>query len=400
MADVVNLMQNAENVEVSPLQNGYSGVRIVVGTNDDGETVEYSAGNLNGNVLEIKNPFGTQQMAVNILNDIRGYQYQPMDVKGALLNPAAEMGDGISVNGIYTGLYIRSTTFGRLMKADIGAPTNQEIEHEFTVESPSDRQYTRFVQQTKSMLKITNLAIQAEVAARTEADEEINSTLTIQASQISAKVSKTGGNQSSFGWVLDDSSHTWYAGNRQVMRVTSSGLEVTGKITATSGQIGGFTIGTNSIYSNGMSSMSSTQTTGVHVGTDGIKLGQNFKVDTSGNVTANNITATGIKLKGNISFYNSDGTLAGTMTAANLREGAKYSYDNHGTWSTGSGYGFNYNSATQVGTNNYPGYFRTASLRADTIYFGTATLGKVSKSFKDGDGNTVYLNYVSYSAYG
>lgn len=318
----VNVLQRATNVDISDQFDGYSAVRIFVGTNDDGEEVIYEAGNTNGRTLEIKNPFGSQEMANNILADIRGYQYQPLTADGALLDPAAEMGDGVTVNGVYTGIFERHTNFGRLMASNISAPTDQEIEHEFAVESPTDRQYTRFVQQTRSMLKITNLAIQAEVAARTEADEEINSTLTIQASQISAKVSKTGGNQSSFGWVLDDSSHTWYAGNRQVMRVTSSGLEVTGKITATSGQIGGFTIGSNSIYSNGMSSMSSTQKTGVHVGTDGIKLGQNFKVDTSGNVTANNMTITGTLTVG-----------GATITAAQLRQGAMEGYN----WGSGGG---------------------------------------------------------------
>lgn len=318
----VNVLQRARNVDISDQFDGYSAVRIYVGTNDDGEEVIYEAGNTNGRTLEIKNPLGTQEMANNILADIQGYQYQPLTADGALLDPAAEMGDGVTVNGVYTGIFERRTSFGRLMASDISAPTDQEIEHEFAVESPTDRQYTRFVQQTRSMLKITNLAIQAEVAARTEADEEINSTLTIQASQISAKVSKTGGNQSSFGWVLNDNSHTWYAGNRQVMRVTSSGLEVTGKITATSGQIGGFTIGTNSIYSNGMSSMSSTQTTGVHVGTDGIKLGQNFSVTTSGNVTANNMTISGTLTVG-----------GATITAAQLRQGAMEGYN----WGSGGG---------------------------------------------------------------
>jgi hypothetical protein len=88
----VNVLRRARNVEIAPLQDGYSAVRIFVGTNDDGEAVVYEAGDVSGNVLEIKNPFGTQAMANNILNAVRGYQYQPMDAQAALLNPAAEMG--------------------------------------------------------------------------------------------------------------------------------------------------------------------------------------------------------------------------------------------------------------------------------------------------------------------
>ena len=321
----VNILKRAQNMEVSEQFDGYSGVRIFVGTNDDGENVVYESGDTNGRTLEIKNPFGTQEMADNILADIQGYQYQPMSAESALLNPAAEMGDGVTVNGVYSGIFVRATQFGRLMASDISAPTDEEIEHEFAVESPSDRQYTRFVQQTRAMLKITNLAIEAEVSARTAADTAINATLSIQATQIAAKVSKQSpSGQTSFGWNLTDTSWTVFSGstNNVILKATSSGLEVKGKITATSGTIGGFTIGSTSIYSNGMSSMDSGQTTGVHLGTDGIKLGQNFSVNTSGIVSA-----TGLKLYGSIQFYNPNGTLAGSLSAADLRKGALDGYN-------------------------------------------------------------------------
>lgn len=381
----VNVLRRAQNMEVSPQFDGYAGVRIFVGTNDDGENVIYESGNTDGRTLEIKNPFGTQEMADNILRDIRGYQYQPMSADSALLNPAAEMGDGVTVNGVYSGIFVRATTFGRLMASDIAAPTDEEIEHEFAVESPSDRQYTRFVQQTKSMLKITNLAITAEVEARTSADESINSTLQQQAGEIDARVTKTGINGSrTFAWSLD--SDGFYINDGAItsemkrnktakFNFTNTGLKIQGEIRATTGTIGGFTIGSTSIYSNGMSSMNSGQSTGVHIGTDGIKLGQRFSVDTSGNVTATNMSLSGTL------------TIGGEqITAAQLQQGAKYSYDNHGTWSTGAGYGYNYNNATQYGTQNYPGYFRASQIRADTIYFGVYTLYVNSEGFVKAQG--------------
>ena len=385
----VNVLKRASNMEVSPQFDGYSGVRIFIGTDDNGDEIVIESGNTDGRTLEIKNPFGTQEMADNILADINGYQYQPMSADNALLDPAAEMGDGVTVNGVYSGVFVRATQFGRLMASDIAAPTDEEIEHEFAIESASDRQYTRFVQQTKSLLKITNLAIEAEVAARTSADEAMQATLNIQATQIAAKVSKQSpSGQTSFGWNLTDTSWTLFSGSTSniVLKATSGGLEVKGKITATSGEIGGFTIGSTSIYSNGMSSMSSGQTTGVHVGTDGIKLGQNFKVDTSGNVTANNMKLTGTL---NIGGEN--------ITAARLRQGANNGYDwQHGGYEGygskaayalgGSGYGINYNNATKQGSGSYPGYFRTESLRADTIYFGTYTLYVNSEGFVKASG--------------
>lgn len=398
----VNVLQRATNVDISDQFDGYSAVRIFTGTNDDGEEVIYEAGNTNGRTLEIKNPFGTQEMANNILADIQGYQYQPLTADGALLDPAAEMGDGVTVNGVYTGIFERHTNFGRLMASNISAPTDQEIEHEFAVESPTDRQYTRFVQQTKSMLKITNMAIEAEVAARTEADENINSTLAIHATDIQARVTKQSpSGQTSFGWNLTDTEWTVFNGTRTILRASSSGLEVTGKITATSGEIGGFTIGSNSIYSNGMSSMSSTQTTGVHVGTDGIKLGQNFSVTTSGNVSANNMTLTGTLNVG-----------GATITAAMLRQGAQEGYNwgsgggGYGGYSSkgayalsGGGAGF---SAQTTWNNAQNPSIGVNWVVANSIYaknymqIGSYSLTRSSAYVKDSNDNTMLIKFWSY----
>ena len=65
--------------------------------------------------------------------------------------------------------------------------------------------------------------------------------------------------------------------------------EFSGKITSTSGEIGGFTIGTTSIYSGYKSSIASSNE-GVYIGTDGISvgkanLGPAFKVTASGDIS-------------------------------------------------------------------------------------------------------------------
>lgn len=395
----VNILKRASNMEISEQFDGYAGVRIYVGTNDDGENVVYESGNTDGRTLEIKNPFGTQEMADNILADIQGYQYQPLSADNALLNPAAEMGDGVTVNGVYSGIFVRATQFGRLMASDISAPTDEEIEHEFAVESPSERQYTRFVQQTRAILKITNLAIEAEVSARTSADEAINATLSVQATQIAAKVSKQSpSGQTSFGWNLTDTSWTVFSGSTSnvILKATSSGLEVKGKITATSGTIGGFTIGSTSIYSNGMSSMSSTQTTGVHVGTDGIKLGQRFSVDTSGNVSATNMTLSGTLTIG-----------GATITAAKLRQGANdgYNWNNGGYEGYGSkasyalnggGAGFSAQSTWNDAQNASRGigYLKTDTLVVDdSMTFNGSGVGKYLAEISG-----VHIPYIGWGA--
>lgn len=248
-------------------------VRIHAGTDDNNEEIIYEAGDNTGAVLEISNEFGTQQMAENILAEIAGMQYQPGKAEGALVDPAAEIGDVITANNAYFGLYIRATDFGRLMKSDVEAPTDQEIEHEFGAETSQEREYIRFTGQVKS-------------------------TLRVHASEIAAKVSvESRDTETGFGWSL--LSDKWRVGKYQgstlnpVLEVDENGVQITGSgtftgvITATGGSIGGLTINQDgSIQSaNG-----------------------NFKVDAAGNLTA------------------TTGTFAGSVYASNIKSDAVNGY--------------------------------------------------------------------------
>lgn len=138
--------------------------------------------------------------------------------------------------------------------------------------------------------------------------EEVTAEFEVQSSAISAKVSRTGGSNSSFGWVLDDTSHTWYSDGNAVMRVNhQNGLWVKGAITATTGYIGnesnGFEITATAIR-NGMTTLNDTVHNGIYVGTDGIVLGKgNFKVTSSGDITAKRGTIGGFTITAT-SLYN------------------------------------------------------------------------------------------------
>lgn len=156
------------------------------------------------------------------------------------------------------------------------------------------------------------------------------------ADTITASVlAKRGGVQTSFGWVLTDTDHTWYANNAEVMKVNKDGLTVKGVVKATSGYIGteqaGFEI-TASALRNGMQSFSDNQHDGVYIGTDGIALGKGrFKVDSAGNVTASSLNISGgiinignkfiVDAEGNLTATN--GTFAGNVYASNIQYTAR-----------------------------------------------------------------------------
>lgn len=175
-----------------------------------------------GNVFEVDCPLVTpnqrQIVADALLAKVYGFSYQPFEADGALLNPAAELGDAITAFGVYGGLYKQNTTFGRLMSASIGAPSEEEIDSEYQFKSENERRYSRKF---------------ADIAAE----------LSIQADEISAKVSQVGGNNSSFGWQLQYDHFSVFRGSQEVMRIDASGAKFAGTVRANSIATGTITVG-------------------------------------------------------------------------------------------------------------------------------------------------------------
>lgn len=391
MSDRVNLLRRVDSLNKSPEFNGIT--KLICNIDDE---TQMTVGDDTGYVLEFENPMMTQSTLTAMLNKIRGYQYQPYTADGALLDPAAEMGDAVSVRDLYGGIFTRSRSFGRLMKADISAPADEEIDHEYKFETKQERKVKRQFGNVRAILLVQAGQISAEVAQREADSAEFRGQLEIQATEIAARVTQTGGNNSSFGWSLLANEFGLYAGNTKVFYVNRNGAYVNGEIRATTGKIGGFTIGSNAIYNN-ISTFGGSQSTGVYLGTNGIQLGQNFKVNTSGNVTANNMTLTGT--------LNVGGT---NISASTLRSGAQVAYDRNGawngttrtvntngqTWSTGAGYGYNYNNATQPNTGNYPSQFTCGRLIASRISLSGGDLGTASITYTDGNGNVRTRTFV------
>ena len=305
MSNTTYLGRQIRIFKSSPQFDGFSRVVIVVS-----DEIEYAAGTETGRTLRLTCPWGTPQMAQNILQDVRGFQYQPYEASGAIIDPSVELGDGVTANNVYGGVYTQAIKFGPLLTATVAAPEDEEINHEYPYKSKPTKDITREAKMLRASLAIEAEKIAAEVKARTEADAEINSTLELQAGQIAAKVSKTGGSASSFGWILTDTDWTIQANNRDILKATKSGLEVYGKVTATSGKIGGFDILSNYLSYNNQT-FGGTNSTGIYIGVSGIQLGKYFKVDASGNLTAKSGTFTGSVNAGNIRYGGDYGTFSG-----------------------------------------------------------------------------------------
>ena len=193
-----------------------SGVIIHAGQDASGNKLDYFAGTNLGYVLEIDNPMGTQQMAQALADGFRYRlrQYQPYEANKVELNPAAEIGDDVTVNGKTSTIVNLYQNHSPMMSANVSAPNDEEVQHAFDYQPRSERQFER-------------------------ATSELRSRLTITEGAIEATVSRTGGNEASFGWKLTDSDWSVYSNGSRVLHATADGLEITGKVIATSGFIGG-----------------------------------------------------------------------------------------------------------------------------------------------------------------
>lgn len=363
MSDIVPVMRRISQLDVSPQFDSYS--KVIIHVSDD-TTYEY--GTNTGRTLEFDNPFGSQQMCRDILTRLQGYQYQPYTADGTILNPAAEIGDALNSSLVYGGIYTRSKTFGRLMKADVSAPEDEEINHEYQYEDPKTREFKRAIDNVSAQLEIAN-------------------------DNINAKVSQTGGSNSSFAWTLTASGFTLTSNSKQVMKCDSNGLTVTGKISATSGTIGGFTIGSSALYTNSYSSYSSPKTSGVHISASGIRLGKNFSVDSSGNVTGSNATFDSVTIKNSTVSGTFSGTGSGTFSG-------KGSFS---SGSLGGGMSFGSGGKTVNGVNNAIGSLenRVSAIYADYINTNnlSANISKLSQISCNGlriSLRTVMLGSIAY----
>lgn len=115
-------------------------------------TSSYSAGTATGRELVVEVPVlpttAGQTLANNLLSAVQGYRYQPYEADSALIDPAAELGDGITVGGVYGGIHARTATFSRLFRANVSAPAEEEIDSEYPYLSAQERDAVRQKKQT------------------------------------------------------------------------------------------------------------------------------------------------------------------------------------------------------------------------------------------------------------
>ena len=451
MSSSVNILRNMVSFDKAEQFDGFSKVVIIVS-----DEVEYSAGTDTGRTLTLNCPWGTQEIANNILQSIKGFQYQPMTAENTLVDPSVEIGDGISANSVYSGVYSLETKFNSNLPITVSAPADEELYEEHTYVPKSEREVTRKFLEFQSQFRIQDGKISAEVSERksdvsslnskltveanristeiaerksetsslrssiiqesnritaevqTRASEtkSLRSTMDIQAGQITAKVNKNDGHSSTFGWALETASWRIFSGSNTVLKAVKDGLEVKGVIRATSGEIGGFKITSKSLTYNNQT-WGGTNTNGIYIGPSGIQLGKNFKVDAAGNLTAASGTFTGAVHAGNIQYGDNAGYFSGGGISSGSISGNRLVANTISTDYTSSGINASlgradaaYNICTGITTAQKfisNELTATGKVSAGTLFVGGYGVTTKNVSFKDQAGNTVSIHYWGWA---
>lgn len=184
MSDSIFLGSRAGSLDIGDIPSNISRVNLSV----DSETY-YTAGNDTGRTLEVTCAWASQAMANSILAAVQNVEYQPYTAGEALMDPAAEIGDGVVVGGIYSVVANEKMSFSRLYNSEISAPDLDEVDDEYPYESLERRQYDRELARTRSMISKSASEILLQVEGIAEDLEGQISSVSVKLDSITLSVS-------------------------------------------------------------------------------------------------------------------------------------------------------------------------------------------------------------------
>lgn len=134
-----------------------------------------TAGDDTGMEIVASCPHATQPMVNALLQTMKGYRYQAYEAGAANIDPAAELGDGVTVGGIYSPLSKLSDD-GRGY-AGISSPGEAEMEDEYPSDGYITQEFNRKIAETRSTITKTSEEILLKVEGIDGKYTEVKTTL-------------------------------------------------------------------------------------------------------------------------------------------------------------------------------------------------------------------------------
>ena len=197
---------------------------------DDNNAI--TAGDDTGREIVADCPFATQEMVNAILSRLKGYQYHAYTASDAGIDPAVELGDAVTVGGIYS-VVSRIEDDGTGYPS-IAAPGEAELEDEYPSVGPVTQTFNRQLAETRSLISKTSEEILLKVENELEG---LSSSFSVQLQQIQSQVTGLNGQVSSITQKVDNITLSVSNGS------TSSSISLS---------VGGVTVSSQTIQMNGL----------------------------------------------------------------------------------------------------------------------------------------------------
>ena len=215
--------------------------KIILKVDDNNAYVSKS--DTEGLTLEVDCAYGSKQMADDLLTQLQGYVYRPVQAEDALIDPAAELGDGVTIYGVYTILAQKDTLWDLLSAADIGAPGKAELESEFRFTSSTAETFQYQLAATRSLIAKNSESVQILVE-RTDGLGQQYAALDVALDEITLTVSGINRDVAALELRADGieaSVSSVKTGLSQTVRIAADGVTITNaagsKLTIDGGQI-------------------------------------------------------------------------------------------------------------------------------------------------------------------
>lgn len=138
---VADLGQDVDLLGQSPALAAFD--RVVINVSQE-SIYAYPVNETTGRTLELECRWGSDAMAQAIHGLVNGFVYQPYETGNALISPAVEVGDAVTIDGKLCGIYQMNITFGAMMGVKLAAPADDEVDHEY--------HYTSTIEKVKKQL--------------------------------------------------------------------------------------------------------------------------------------------------------------------------------------------------------------------------------------------------------
>lgn len=156
---------NAPVMECSTLGEEVTIGRVTLYPDDN---TQYSSGS-GGYEVQADCIYATQSICNYVKNLLSGVTYLPYSARTAFINPALELGDSVSPNGNLSILASASFTVGVSMSADIDAPIDTEVNHEYPYQTRSKEE--RRTANSISEIRKTTEEIALSVAGKVDSED-------------------------------------------------------------------------------------------------------------------------------------------------------------------------------------------------------------------------------------